>query len=375
MNQTSQWKPAVKRVSTGERERLKKGKVLLRQKRYDEALVEFNAILENNPHSINALLGIGLICMRQEQFDEALAWLERAKSLDPLQPKPYLLEGAILSRQENMEGAEQAFRAALALDPRLQRALLGLGEILLSKQRYGEALAQFREVLRYNPQQTAARLLVAKIHMEQNKIDEAIREIQTVLEIDPKQIKAYLKLARLYATCGDQEKVLSTLDLALTKLPKDNSLAYLKLGRLASDLKCYEVAEKAFREVLGLYPKRMIAQLYLVESLIGADKLEEAEACLKKLPMNNEFSALVHKLMGDIYHQRKQFRMAVEEYRATILSIPELAQEHASLIEEADNDQNDDWESLAETYQPSLTNTVTEQAERMRGNRARRRDQ
>ena len=169
--------------------------------------------------------------------------------------------------------------------------------------------------------------------------------------------------------------VLSTLDLALTKLPKDNALAYLRIGRLASDLKCYEVAEKAFREVLQLYPKRMIAQLYLVESLIGADKLEEAEACLKKLPMNNEFSALVHKLMGDIYHQRKQFRMAVEEYRATILSIPELAQEHASLIEEADNDQNDDWESLAETYQPSLTNTVTEQAERMRGNRARRRDQ
>ncbi|MFO1372794.1 MAG: tetratricopeptide repeat protein [Candidatus Competibacteraceae bacterium] len=191
MNQAGQWKPAVKRVNVDERERLKRGKALLRQKDYNEALTEFKAILENNPKSINALLGIGLIYLKQEQLDEALPWLRQAKSLDPLQPKPYFLEGMVLSQQGDLEGAEQAFRAALAIDPRLNRALIGLGEVLLSRQRYDEALAQC-EAARYNPQQTAARLLIAKIYVEQHKINEAITEIRTVLEIDPSQIRAYL---------------------------------------------------------------------------------------------------------------------------------------------------------------------------------------
>ena len=93
MNQTSTWKPLVKRLDSGERERLKIAKELLRKKQYDEALVEFNAVLESNSQSINALLGIGLVYLRQEHLDEALARFKQAKLLDPLQPKPYLLEG------------------------------------------------------------------------------------------------------------------------------------------------------------------------------------------------------------------------------------------------------------------------------------------
>ncbi|MFO1372795.1 MAG: hypothetical protein U1F42_10525 [Candidatus Competibacteraceae bacterium] len=117
----------------------------------------------------------------------------------------------------------------------------------------------------------------------------------------------------------------------------------------------------------------MLAQLYLVEALIGTNKLEEAEDCLKKLPLNSEFAGLIHKLLGDIYHQRKQFRIAVEEYRAAVLGVPELASEYATLNDDIDSDRGDDWENLAEIYQPPLTNVVTEQAERLRHDRTRRR--
>lgn len=372
MTQTSQWKPAIKRLSTNERELLVKGKKLLRQKNYEEAMLEFNAVLDKNPQSVNALLGIGLIHLKQENFEQALLFFRQAKALDPLKPKPYLLEGLVSLRQGDTENAEQAFRAALSLDPRSHRALLGLGEILMNRQLYDEALAQLREALRYNPQLTAPRLLAAKIHARRGKLDEAVAEIRTVLEIDPGQAKAYLQLARLYETGGDREKAAEVLNLAVTQLPKENSSIYLKLGRLAVDLKCFEIAEKICCEIINLNPKRTVARICLVEALIGSGKLEEAERHLKSLPLRNEFATLIHKLLGDVYYQRGQFRIAVEEYRATLLGIPELAEELKILDEEVDEGQTGDWESLAEVYQPTLANAVTDQTERLR---ARRRDQ
>lgn len=375
MKSISQWKPAVKRLHADERDRLKEGKALLRKKHYEEALFEFNAVLESNPQSINALLGIGLIHMKQEHLEEALTRFRQAKLLDSLQPKPYLLEGFVLLRQKNMEEAEQVFKAALSLDSSSHRALLGLGEVLLSKQRYDEALTHLREALRYNPQLLAPRLLSAKIYAEQGKFDEAIGEVRTVLEIDPRQARAYLQLARLYASQNDHGRAAEILSLAMEKLPNNNVPIYLKLGLLATDLKLYDIAEKAFRALLELQPNRLIVQIYLIEAMIGIGKFSEAEACLRKLPLNKKYAGLIHKLLGDIYYQRGQFRIAVEEYRATVSGIPELAKQFSDPINDPDDVQSDDWENLADIYQPSLASALTDQTDRLREVRARRRNQ
>lgn len=375
MNQTSTWKPLVKRLDSGERERLKIAKELLRKKHHEEALVEFNAILENNPQSINALLGIGLVYLRQEHLDEALARFKQAKLLDPLQPKPYLLEGFVLLRQGNMAEAEQVFKAVLSLDSRSHRALLGLGEVFLSAKRYDDALIHLREALRYNPQLVAPRLLSAKIYSEQGKFDEAVGEIRTVLEIDPGQARAYFQLARLHASRNELGIAAEVLALAMEKLPNNNTSLYLKIGLLANDIKLYDISEKAFRALLDLQPNRLIVQIYLVEAMIGLGKFDEAEACLKKLPLNKQYAGLIHKLLGDIYYQRGQFQIAVEEYRATVLGVPELAKQFSELIHDADDIQSDDWENLAEIYQPSLAAVLTDQTDRLRELRARRRNQ
>lgn len=375
MNQTSTWKPLVKRLGAGERERLKIAKELLRKKQYNEALVEFNAVLENNSQAINALIGIGLVYLKQDRLDEALAQFKKAKLLDPLQPKPYLLEGFVLLRQGNMAEAEQVFKAVLSLDSRSHRALLGLGEVFLSAKRYDDALIHLREALRYNPQLVVPRLLSAKIYSEQGKFDEAVGEIRTVLEIDPGQARAYFQLARLHASRNELGKAAEVLALAMEKLPNNSTSLYLKIGLLANDIKLYDISEKAFRALLDLQPNRLIVQIYLVEAMIGLGKFEEAETCLKKLPLNKQYAGLIHKLLGDIYYQRGQFQIAVEEYRATVLGVPELAKQFSELIHDADDIQSDDWENLAEIYQPSLATVMTDQTDRLRELRVRRRNQ
>lgn len=374
MNQASTWKPTVKRLESGERDRLKAAKGLLRKKQYEEALTEFEAVLEKNTQSISALLGIGLIHLRQKAFDEALMRFKQAKALDPLQPKPYLLEGVALLRLGHLDEAQHAFESALSLDARSHRALFGLGEVLLNKKRYQEALSRLREALRYNPQWTAPRFLITKLYAEQEKHEEAIRELQAILEIDTAQTRASIQMARLYASQKMPEKAAGILKAAMTKTVNDNGSAYLKMGLVANELKLYDIAENAFRSLLASQPNRLIVQLYLIEAMIGNGKFDEAEAALRKLPLNKQYGGLIHKLLGDIYYQRGQFRIAVEEYRATVLSIPDLAEQAVGLLDDGDDNPEDEWESLADHYQPSLANVLAEQTDRLREVRARRRN-
>lgn len=365
----------VKRLEAGERERLKMGKSLLRKKRYDEALVEFDAVLEKNPISINGLMGAGLVCLKRGQPDEALSRFRRAKELDPLQPKPYLLEGMALRRLEHLEESAHAFNSVLSLDSRSHRALLGLGELALHQKHYERALAHLRGALRYNPQWLTPRFLIAKTLAEQAKIDEAIEELKAVLAIDAGQSRAYIQIARLYSSRDQIEAAADILQLALSKLPPDHLSAYLKIGLAANQIRLYAIAETAFRAILALQPNRQIVQLHWIEALIGAGRLDAAEAALKKLPVNKQSGALVHKLLGDLYYQRGQFKIAVEEYRATVLGIPGLAEQPSQLLVETDEAPEDDWEGLADSYQPSLTHVLGNQTERLRETRARRRDQ
>lgn len=374
MNQASTWKPVVKRLEPGERDRLKRAKSLLRNRHYDEALVEFSAVLEKNPRSINGLLGAGLVCLKREQFTEALSRFRQAKEIDPLQSKPYLLEGIALRRLENLEESEHAFNAALSLDARSHRALMGLGDLAFHKKHYDQALGYLRRALRYNPQWLPPRFLIAKVNVEQNKLDEAIQELNAILAIDAGQIRAYIHMARLYFNHNQLEKAADSLKMALANLPADNLSAYLKLGLAANDLKMYSIAETAFRAILAAQPNRQIVQLHWIEALIGGGKLDAAEEALKTLPLNKQNGALVHKLLGDLYYQRGQFRIAVEEYRATVLSVPALAEQLVALVDETDEAADEDWASVADSYQPSLTHILNDQTERLRETRARRRD-
>ncbi|MCP5195233.1 MAG: tetratricopeptide repeat protein [Gammaproteobacteria bacterium] len=375
MNQTSQWEPAIRRVGNDNgKERLKKGKTLMRQKHYDEALLEFSAILENNPDSFDALLGIGSVYMKQNQIQEALSYFAQARALDPLQPKPYLLEGLTLARQAQFDAAEQALRTALSLSPGLSRALAALGEVLVGKQRYEEALMPLREALRHNPQQTAPRWLMARIYAERGDLDKAIAELQTVLEIDPEHARAGGQLARWHMQRGDRAAAVNVLQQTLEHVPKEDSTRYQQLGRLALELECYALAETVFQEIVKRHPRRMTAQLDLAETLIRSAHLDRAEALLKKLSLKNRDAAVwVHKLLGDLYFQRQQFRLAAEQYRAAVLGLPEASSELRALGEAVDQAHLSDWQPQAAAFQPLLDNVMAMQRVRLREERAQRR--
>jgi thioredoxin-like negative regulator of GroEL len=156
----------------------------------------------------------------------------------------------------------------------------------------------------------------------------------------------------------------------------DEESSLVQLGRAALEMEWYPLAEEALLGALQLNPGRTAIRLTLVEALLANGKLQEAEAQVQELPQSGQTASLVHKLLGDIHLQRKHFRLAVEEYRATVLHLPDNAQLLAELNQElaATGVEAADWEDLAETLQPSLADRVAGETERMSQNRKQRRE-
>ncbi len=374
-----QWQPTVKKLGhepapiQDERERLRKARVLFREGRHDEARTEFEALQAGNPKSANARLGIGMVFLRQECFAEALACFTEARTLDPLLPQAYVLEGQALLKLGQVEPAILTFQNALNLDPKSIRAMIGLGQALLRQQHYDEALTQLRAALRYDPRKAQPRLLIAGIHRERGQPEAAMAELRLALESEPSHVRTAIFLARLQVAGNERAAAEQTLRGVMARWPEDREdhLAAAQIGRAALELELYPFAEEALREALRRDPDRTSTRLRLVEALLANGHLEEAEQHAQDLPQSSQVAPLVHKLLGDIHYQRQQFQSAVEQYRATVLHLPD----HEQLLSDLESElaaSDNAWEELAEGFQPVIANRVADETDRFRQNRRNR---
>lgn len=304
-----------------DRDRLKIGLSLAKEKRLDEALDEFKAVLGNNSSSIPAHMGAGTVYLRQKRYDEAMNHFQSAVKLDPLMSKAALKVGRIYFIKGELDKAAEEFQNALNLDPKSTQAYIAMGQVFMKQKDYEAAIKQISKALRLNPQLAKARLLVAQIYKAQGKIPEAIATLNSVLTIDPKLF-----------------------------------LPYLLIGRLHLIQKEYGLAKEAFQKIINNElptPGANLAKLLgFAEALTGVNELEEAVQILRNLPEVDAIAAKKHQLFGDVYYKQGLFRQATEEYQAAKL----LASQEENAIDETDDfdillEQDDtQWEDLASTY-------------------------
>lgn len=133
-------------------ELMKQGEVLLRERRYQEAVQRYNAVLQLDPQHARALANRALALRALGQIDEALADLDRAVLLDPRDT--YLLQtrAALLLERHRDTRAQDALadceRALSLLPPGSKQGFLRYhrGVALHALGRLEEARAEYRWV-------------------------------------------------------------------------------------------------------------------------------------------------------------------------------------------------------------------------------------
>ena len=127
------------------------------QEKYDEALMQFQKVLMQEPGNALARINVGYICLKKQIFGEAIEHLSRAIRLDSdrkatLYAHYYL--GLVYLERDMFEDAQTFFQKTIALGPNLIEAYYELGRAFWFNGQKDEAVQTWRDgfaVNKFNP--------------------------------------------------------------------------------------------------------------------------------------------------------------------------------------------------------------------------------
>jgi len=127
------------------------GGVALHEGRLDEALAQYQKVLEIQPNSAKAHYNLGVVLSKRGQIYEAIDQYQKALEIDPNDAKAHDDMGIAFLHLRRMDEAIVEFRKALEIAPGYSQIHNDLGVGLAREGRTAEAQAQFQEAVRLNP--------------------------------------------------------------------------------------------------------------------------------------------------------------------------------------------------------------------------------
>lgn len=163
-----------------EDEALKKGTNYGRHGSYDEAIAEFNKVIEASP-------------------DSASAYYDR---------------GFIYDKKENLEQAISDYTKAIEIDPNFTDAYYNRGFAYYKKGSFDLAISDYSKVVELNPDSPDAYYGRGLVYSKKDNLDQAIADYTKAIEIRPSFALAYDARAVAYFTKKDYGKTLADVNKA-----------------------------------------------------------------------------------------------------------------------------------------------------------------
>lgn len=188
-----------------------------------EASQLFQEVLEQDSDNLDSLLNALFLGPIEGQPSAAKmeAYYTRARQLAPRNPQIYLYYGNVLSEFGKDDAAIATLNKAIELKPDSAEAHTVLGRILEKKNRSSDAIRQYRQALTIDSSFRAARVQLAQILVNLGRYQEAIPELREVIQVDDASTSAALLfLAEAYASTGEVDRALETLQHARTRARK-----------------------------------------------------------------------------------------------------------------------------------------------------------
>lgn len=192
-----------------------RGQVLASLGRPDEALADFDRVIEVDPHYPEYRFDRGNLFFKLGRYDEALADYAAADELGPPFPELYYNRADVRAATGDLEGAMDDFRYVLDLEPDYLEARVTLACLLLDAGDPEAAAAQAREGLAASPDEARLHctLGLALLGTEDNQ---AARDaFDRALELDPSLSEARVNRAAAAYELADFASAIADLDAAL----------------------------------------------------------------------------------------------------------------------------------------------------------------
>jgi tetratricopeptide (TPR) repeat protein len=176
-------------------------------------------VLSAQPRNAEALVSKGRLLLADRNFTEALTVAQSAVEANAQSAEAHALHGAVHAALIRLDEADSAFNEALRLSPGSLDALIGLAELNVVRRRYDAGVQLAEEAVRAGPGSAAARLILARALTARGDLPRARTALQPLLDQAADVAAVQSLLGQIELKAGNRAAARAAFDRALTIEP------------------------------------------------------------------------------------------------------------------------------------------------------------
>ena len=227
---------------------------LQQQGRLREALVQYDAILRDEPRNAAALHYSGVALYQTGALGGALQRIRDSVAIEPGNADAWTNLGLVLRAAGHRPAAVDAFERAARLAPDSLDILANLAAAQSAEGRHAEAEASARRLLARDGNYARGWFTLALALQPQGRMLEALDAATRAAGLAPDQDSHAGLKAQLEMSIGAPDKARRTLETALARHPMSVALRFELAGVLEDGLSDLRAAVAAYEQVLRLDP-------------------------------------------------------------------------------------------------------------------------
>lgn len=284
-------------------EYLNRGEAFLKDKKFDEASIEFRNAIQIDDRLASAHWGLARAYEGLQRWPDMIDELRRTIELD-----------------------------ANNLDARVKLGNYYLAPSKRTPEMIAEAERLAKDVLQKDPNHIEGHILMATVLFAQGNQDGARAELEHAIELDPKRVESILSLARYYMNVRDAAKAEETFRRALA-VNETSAVVHTEYGKFLVQVGRGEQAEAEFRRAVEVEPNNRDARFVLASFYLVNKQLDKAEEAYKALAELDKDKPEGRAILADFYSSIGRYDDAINLYRDIVAKAPDYSRGRYRLSE------------------------------------------
>src|SRR5262245_11166598 len=317
---------------TNQDAQLKLGELYLLSNEPTKAREQADIVLVSTPQSQEGLVLKGRSLLNEKRYQEAIAELKKAIELDPKNMSPYIDLALAYVLTNDTAAAEATLKQALTIEPRSTKILLALGDLRTSTGKPDEAENIYKQTLEIAPEDEQIYLKLVRFYQHVGKPEKIEPTLQKLASIKPQDEKPQIYLGDFFTWLGQPDKALVSYQRATeinpsSTIARDKLIAhYLDSGKTAeAESKIKGILEKNNRDLAGRFFE---ARMQLMKN-----HPDEAISLLQGVVKDEPQLAAAHHFLGVAFLQKRQTAQARGAFAEAVKLNPNLSDSRTALAQ------------------------------------------
>jgi len=304
-----------------------RGEVLFAEKKWQDAVREFEAALSLSPGNLDLHLNLGHLYYRMRERDLARKHYGKVLETEPNHLESILVIVDIDTRERLFEDARKGIRRAEELGAEIP-LIVAKANLAMEERDFPVAERLFKKVLETEPLHENALWGMGNIALLKGKYLEAEEYFKKELETDPENFEVWLGLSESLTARGQEKagkdtaaRAVKEIENTLAGMPRHDD-AWGALGRLKAINGEYEAAEKTLRKAIELRRNFFGPRVDLANIMLKDGRGNRGEELMEQLLIECPKEVEGRHILAEYYLGQGRYEEAVTQAKAACMSLP-----------------------------------------------------